>query len=375
MSAAGKSDHKGLIILFVLFLAIGGELKYQFVSRHSARSSPDTAVKIVEAVPVTGTAARPKPPSPAPAPPSSKPAQLPREDPAVAIPVEAYPRPVATWLEAQIELARRAFSCGPIDGVAGSQSIAALRAFQESAGLPPTGQLDAETRGRLVLSAPPLTRISLTAADLAGLQPLSPTWLGKSQQSALAYENALEMAAERTHAHPALLQQLNPALDWTAITPATTVLAPAVGPVALPGKAALLHISLEDHILEVRDDAGNLLAHFPVSIAREVAKRPAGELHVTVVIPNPDYTFDPDVFSESAEARELGRKLVLPPGPNNPVGVAWIGLDRPGYGIHGTPTPELVGRTESHGCFRLANWDARTLLGLAWVGLPVIVEP
>jgi lipoprotein-anchoring transpeptidase ErfK/SrfK len=183
------------------------------------------------------------------------------------------------------------------------------------------------------------------------------------------------MAAERTHAHPALLQQLNPALDWTAITPATTVLAPAVGPVALPGKAALLHISLENHVLEVRDDAGNLLAHFPVSIAREVAKRPAGELHVTVVIPNPDYTFDPDVFSESAEARELGRKLVLPPGPNNPVGVAWIGLDRPGYGIHGTPTPELVGRTESHGCFRLANWDARTLLGLAWVGLPVIVEP
>ena len=373
MSAAGKSDHKGLIILFVLFLAIGGELKYQFVSRHSTRSSPDTAVKIVEAV--TETAARPKPPSPAPAPPSSKPAQLPREDPAVAIPAEAYPRPVATWLEAQIELARRAFSCGPIDGVAGSQSIAALRAFQESAGLPPTGQLDAETRGRLVLSAPPLARISLTTGDLAGLQPLSPTWLGKSQQTALAYENALEMAAERTHAHPALLQQLNPALDWTAITPATTVLAPAVGPVALPGKAALLHISLEDHILEVRDDAGNLLAHFPVSIAREVAKRPAGELHVTVVIPNPDYTFDPDVFSESAEARELGRKLVLPPGPNNPVGVAWIGLDRPGYGIHGTPTPELVGRTESHGCFRLANWDARTLLGLAWVGLPVIVEP
>jgi lipoprotein-anchoring transpeptidase ErfK/SrfK len=138
---------------------------------------------------------------------------------------------------------------------------------------------------------------------------------------------------------------------------------------------ANLHISLSENTLEARDEAGNLIAHFPVSIARLAEKRPEGELHVTVVIANPDYTFDPDVFPESAEAREIGHKLVLPPGPNNPVGVAWIGLDRPGYGIHGTPTPEQVGRTESHGCFRLANWDARTLLEIAYVGLPVIVDP
>jgi lipoprotein-anchoring transpeptidase ErfK/SrfK len=94
-----------------------------------------------------------------------------------------------------------------------------------------------------------------------------------------------------------------------------------------------------------------------------------------VVVHDPNYTFDPAVFPESEEARNLGRKLIIPPGPNNPVGVAWIGLDRPGYGIHGTPNPEQVGRTESHGCFRLANWDARALLGLVRVGLPVVVEP
>ena len=98
-------------------------------------------------------------------------------------------------------------------------------------------------------------------------------------------------------------------------------------------------------------------------------------LRVTVAIPNPDYTFDPALFPESTEARGLDRKLSIPPGPNNPVGVAWIGLDLPGYGIHGTPNPEHVGRTESHGCFRLANWDARTLLSLVWVGMPVTVEP
>jgi lipoprotein-anchoring transpeptidase ErfK/SrfK len=113
-----------------------------------------------------------------------------------------------------------------------------------------------------------------------------------------------------------------------------------------------------------------------VSIARKVEKRPRGELRVTVVIPKPNYTFDPQMYPESAEAKEsLTRKLIVPPGPNNPVGLAWIGLDLPGYGIHGTPEPEKVGRTESHGCFRLANWDAVTLVGLVTVGLPVVVEP
>ncbi len=106
-----------------------------------------------------------------------------------------------------------------------------------------------------------------------------------------------------------------------------------------------------------------------------VEKRPAGELHVTAIAENPNYTFNPEVFPESAEARELGRKLILPPGPNNPVGTAWISLDLPGYGIHGTPSPEQVGRTESHGCFRLANWNASYLVKLVWVGMPVYVEP
>ncbi len=377
MTAPGNADHKGLVVLFLLFLAIGGALKHQFVSHRPAPAGPGAPAGTAEKTSGQERTSRPEAPArnAIPNAASSGPAMLPVDRPAGSVPVDVYPRPVATWLEAQIELARRAFSCGPIDGIAGSQSIAALRAFQEGAGLSPTGQLDAETRDRLSLATPPLARISLTAEDLAGLQPLSPTWLGKSQQTALAYETALELVAERTHAHPALIQQLNPEADWNAITPATVLVAPAVGLISLPDKAALLHISLEDHVLEARDGAGNLIAHFPVSIARDVAKRPAGELHVTVVIPNPDYTFDPEVFPESEEARELGHKLVLPPGPNNPVGIAWVGLDRPGYGIHGTPTPEQVGRTESHGCFRLANWDARTLLDLAWVGLPVIVEP
>jgi lipoprotein-anchoring transpeptidase ErfK/SrfK len=286
-----------------------------------------------------------------------------------------YPRPVESWLEAQIALARHGFSCGPIDGVAGVQSAAALRAFQASQNLPPTGRLDDDTRAALLLDTPPLTQLVLPADDLADLQPLGKTWLEKSRQPTLAHENALELAAELTHSSHRFIEALNPSVNWNAVTPGTVLSVPDVTPAPFPAKAARLEIRLADHVLQARDPDGRLLAHFPVSIARDAEKRPVGELHVISVIADPNYTFNPETFPESAEARTLGRKLILAPGPNNPVGVAWIGLDRTGYGIHGTPTPEQVGRTESHGCFRLANWDARTLLSLAWVGLPVNVLP
>lgn len=282
---------------------------------------------------------------------------------------------VESWLDAQIELARRGFSSGSIDGAAGPKTRAALSAFQASRHLPATGELDATTRPFLVLSAPPLAQHTLSVAERGELQPLRPTWLGKSQQSALAYETVLEAVAERFHAHPALIRRLNPTLNWDSVSDATSFVVTAVERVVLGVKAARLRILLSECVLEACDEKGSVLAHFPVSIGREAVSRPLGELRVTMLIPDPVYTFDPDIFPESAEARELGRKLILPAGPNNPVGVAWIGLDRPGYGIHGTPSPERIGRAESHGCFRLANWDARTLLDLAWPGLPVGVEP
>ncbi len=284
------------------------------------------------------------------------------------------PRRVDSTLELQVELHRRAFSCGSIDGVVGLQTSAAVSAFQRGAGLAETGLLDAATRDLLPLSAPALGHYTFTVSDLAGLHPVPKTWLEKSQLPALGYGSPLELAAERFHSHPNLIRKLNPGVDWEAVLPGTTIVVPAVEHVTVTGAAAQIVISLDTHELEVVDPLGRVIAHFPVSIARMVVKRPVGILHVTVVIPDPDYTFDPELFPESEEGKTLGRKLVLPPGPNNPVGVAWIGLDRPGYGIHGTPDPENVGRTESHGCFRLANWDVLTLVGLVEVGMPVSVE-
>lgn len=293
--------------------------------------------------------------------------------PPPARPPEVYPRPVWDVFEAQVALDRQAISPGCIDGSVGSQTRAALEVFQRKMKLPVTGRLDTNTRPVLRLERPALTTRSVTSNDLARLQPVSKTWLGKSTQSAMDFETILELVAEESFSSQNFIQHLNPSVNWSKVRVGTLLALPDASYPEPRQKAAFVTIRLGARTLEAFDSATNLLAHFPCSIAAKVEKRPAGELRVELMVENPNYTFSPDVFPESAEARDLGRKLIVPPGPNNPVGVAWIGLNLPGYGIHGTPNPEQVGRTESHGCFRLANWNAAFLLKLAWVGMPVYV--
>jgi lipoprotein-anchoring transpeptidase ErfK/SrfK len=305
----------------------------------------------------------------APAKPQPKPIVVARQSPT------DFPRPALDVLEAQIALARRAISPGVIDAALGPQTREAISVFQQIEKLPQTGRLDTNTRPQLTLDSPVLKNYVVTTNDLARLQPLGKTWLEKSQQSVLDYETELELVAETAHSHPLLIQKLNPNVNWTNIPAGTILKIPDVNYPEPSGKAAFVVIHLSERFLEAFDEDTNLLAHFPCSIGASFDNRPVGELHVAVVAPNPDYTFDPAIFPESPEAQAIGHKLILPPGPNNPVGVAWIGLDKPRYGIHGTPAPEQIGRTESHGCFRLANWDAEYLLKLAWIGMPVEVEP
>jgi len=298
------------------------------------------------------------------------------QDPAAAAaPAVPEPRTVESPLELQVELHRRGFSCGSIDGVPGAQTEAALRAFQRGAGLRDSGVLDQPTRAVLRIGVPALEQHTVTLEDLAGLEPMPTTWLGKAERAHLGHATILERIAERFRANPKLLERLNPEVDWDAVLAGTVVTVPAVEQALVLRPAAQLVIRLEARELEVVDADGRVVAHFPVSIARKAEKRPIGDLRIMVAVRDPNYTFDPELFSASVEAREVGRKLLVPPGPNNPVGRAWIGLDLPGYGIHGTPEPEKVGRTESLGCFRLANWDALTLLDLVRVGMTVVVEP
>lgn len=257
----------------------------------------------------------------------------------------------------------------------GPQTQAALMAFQHRESLAQTGVLDEPTRSRLQVEIYPVVSYWISSNDLARLQPVATTWLGKSEQTALDYEDLLELVSEQTHANPKLILRLNPAVNWSNVVAGTELRVPNAAYPDPAELAAYLRISLSAKTLQAFGESSNLLAHFPCSIAARVEKRPVGELYVTAIAPNPNYTFNPEVFPESPEAQTIGRKLIIQPGPNNPVGVAWISLNLPGYGIHGTPNPEQVGRTESHGCFRLANWNAEYLIKLVRPGTPVLVEP
>lgn len=283
-------------------------------------------------------------------------------------------RPVETVLEAQIALDRLGICPGSIDSVNGSQTRSALMAFQRKQGIAETGLLDTATKSALLITLPAVTDYTVTSNDLARLLPVPKTWLEKSELPRLDYGNIVELLGEKSFSSPALIRALNPGVNWDNLAAGTIVTIPQVDYPPVVDKAAFIKISLTDCVLEAFDESSNLLVHFPCSIGRLAEKRPAGELHVETIALNPNYTFDPAVFPESHEAQAIGHKLMIPPGPRNPVGVAWIGLDRPGYGIHGTPVPEKVGRTESHGCFRLANWNAAYLAKLVWVGMPVDVE-
>jgi lipoprotein-anchoring transpeptidase ErfK/SrfK len=305
----------------------------------------------------------------------SNPPVLPPPPPKPPAPPSECPRAPKNWLEAQISLARQAISPGSIDGALGSQTRAAFAAFQRAEKLSPARALDTNSLSLLALDAPLWTSYTVTTNDLARLQPLGKTWLAKSQQSTLEYETVLECVAEKAHAYPSLIRKMNPNVDWDKVTAGTVLNLPDVVYPEPDDKAAFVVIHLSEKFLEAFGTETNLLAHFPCSIAAHVEKRPVGTLHVAVIAPHPNYTFDPAIFPESPEAQAIGHKLVLPPGPNNPVGMAWIGLDKPGYGMHGTPSPEQIGHTESHGCFRLANWDAEYLVKLVWVGMPVEVVP
>jgi lipoprotein-anchoring transpeptidase ErfK/SrfK len=287
--------------------------------------------------------------------------QLPESDPEIGI-------------RLQVALARLGFSPGAIDGIVGSQTRSALRAFQKAMNLRPTGVLDPATRSHLEQTAPIYTNYVVTALDLARLQRLGRSWLAKSRQDKMDYEGIVELLAEKSQSDEDLVWRLNPNLDWKSIQPGTSIKIPAVAVLSPAKHVCSIRISLAERVLQVFDESRHIIAHFPCSIGQRVESRPLGLLYVTSIAPDPNYTFDPATFPESAEAQQLGRKLILNPGPNNPVGSVWIGLDRPGYGIHGTPEPEKVGRTESHGCFRLANWNAEYLLNLVWVGMPVAVE-
>ncbi len=273
-------------------------------------------------------------------------------------------------LMVQIFLDRHNFSGGVIDGVWGETSRLAMRAWQKSEGLRQTQWIDVPLYARIAQMDEPLIRHTITAEEIAlvtGLQP--PTWAERAQLKLMGYETLGACLAETFHTSERTLRQLNPGvINWPDdLKKGMTITVPNVRTAALY-KPATLVIALDECVLAGYDEKGVMRLRFPCSIARKRAHLPeAGDVRIKNMAPAPNYTYDPANYGQDPS---IG-KMVVPPGPRNPVGSRWIGLTLPGYGIHGTPKPNTVGRPESRGCFRLTNWNAEKLFELVTTGTSV----
>ncbi|HKQ48819.1 MAG TPA: L,D-transpeptidase [Phycisphaerae bacterium] len=269
----------------------------------------------------------------------------------------------------QAALDRSGFSPGLIDGGPGAKTQAALEAFQRFKGLPATGQADAVTRAALGYdSQPAVTRYVISQVDAADVAPAPANWIAKSKVDRLRYTSLAALVAERGHCSRWLLGRLNPGMDLDRLKAGDALVIPNVASSLRPPRAMRLDIDFDARTIRVIDKAGRTAALFHCSIAKHKWKRPSGPCKVVVVRRDPDYLFDPKMWPE---VKDVKRKLVIPPGPRSPVGLCWIGLSLDGFGIHGTPEPELIGKTGSHGCFRLTNWDALRLGEMVRAGTPV----
>jgi len=274
-------------------------------------------------------------------------------------------------LALQIALDRRGYSCNAIDGQWGRKSQVALATYcaVQGCAVPPTPELAYDI---LFPRERNLFRVeTVTQREYNALVRIPSTPEGKASLKAMGYETIMEMYAERGHLTEGALRRLNPGVAWPNPPVGTRVkipdfVLPSHGPIA-----SVLRVTLSRFEVTAFDEKGKLIALFPCSIAADKAKLPPeGELQVTAIVPHPDYTYTPDRVSRDGR---IVRRL-FPPGPNNPVGSSWLGLTLPGYGIHGTPKPETIGRAESHGCFRLANWNAIRLRKMCETGTSVVIE-
>ena len=277
----------------------------------------------------------------------------------------------AVLIRAQVLLDRAGFSPGVIDGRTGSNFVNALRAFQQQNGLKDSGELDPPTWSKLIGSSaePVLSDYVITPEDAKGpfVAEIPDSLEKKAELKQLPYTGLMELLAEKFHMDEDLLEQLNPG---KALDRAGTSVVVANVPQA-PPKTQVLRVVVEKAQRSVRafDRQGKLVGFYPASIGSDEKPAPAGKLKITRIVRDPVYSYDPKFQFRGVHAQE---KLKIAPGPNGPVGSVWMNLNEKTYGIHGTAEPAKVGKTYSHGCVRMTNWDAGKLAAMVKKG--TIVE-
>jgi lipoprotein-anchoring transpeptidase ErfK/SrfK len=269
----------------------------------------------------------------------------------------------------EVLLDRAHFSPGEIDGRDGDNLKRAIAAYKAAHGLSNPQQLDAALVSALTAADPqPVTqRYTITAEDEKGpfIARVPKDLKDLAKLKTVGYGDPQEMLAEKFHMNPQLLRDLNPKANFAAS--GTSLLAARPGTEALP-PVGRVEVDKSADQVRAYDASGKIVAAFPATVGSTERPAPTGMATVVAVASNPTYNYEPGRLSFGPKS--LGR-LRVAPGPNNPVGTTWIALSIETYGIHGTPDPELIGKTASHGCVRLTNWDAAALGKAVKKGTPV----
>jgi lipoprotein-anchoring transpeptidase ErfK/SrfK len=299
-------------------------------------------------------------------------------------------------LRAQVLLDHLGFSPGVIDGKEGESYAAALRGFQAANKLPESGRLDAATLAKLdQWKDVPATRVVVIPAGFAA-GPFVPDFpedaAAQAKLPALGYRNLMEALAERFHTTPEAIVALNtPETPVGAGKPVRVPNIPNAG-AAPPGedvrgwndtlrrlgvspdqpKAERIVVDKSEGVLKVYGAGEKLIAQFRATMGSSHDPLPIGDWKIQGVSRNPDFHYNPKLFWDVSNAKDT---QLLKPGPNSPVGVVWLDLNKPHYGIHGTSEPQTIGRAESHGCIRLTNWDAARLAQMVKPGTPAKLQP
>jgi lipoprotein-anchoring transpeptidase ErfK/SrfK len=298
-------------------------------------------------------------------------------------------------LHVQVILDSLGFGPGVLDGKGGQSLTAALKGFQEAKGLPRTGKPDAATLRALYpyRAKRPTARFTLTREALAGpyFNPLPKDYGEQARLPSLGYATPMEKLAEMFHTQPAVLIALNS--PTTRLKVGATIVVPNALPASRDYDPKLSdgwrqtlnmlnvdanqpvadHVVVDksDGVLRVLDGNDRLIAQFSATMGSEHDPLPLGSWTIKGADYNPTFHYNPALFWDAKKGDD---KALLPPGPNGPVGVVWLDLSKEHYGIHGTPHPELIGRTESHGCIRLTNWDVARLAQMVKPGTKAVFQ-